>query len=100
MDQNKPSPWLNSEACFCLLQLNMVGTVLNQQLNQDQQNQQNILGQDQQNQQNLLNQKQQQGRHLLSFLNGVDNDLNNKVRTACLLMPDMPPKSMHDLMIT
>ena len=86
---------------FLLLQLNLVGTLLNQQGQQDQQIQQGLLGgqqqqdqqiqnqvnQDQQNQQNLLNKDQQQGRHLLSirkrnlmsFLPDLNNDLNNKV---------------------
>ena len=122
------------------MQLNFVGTLLNQQLNQDQQNQQNLFGnkspsqqnslnqdqqqqdqqiqnqliQDQQNQQALLNKNQspiqsssnqspsQQGsssgsssgsgsaqsvpstgRHLMSFLGNVNNDINNKVCSAC-----------------
>ena len=40
---------------MCLLQLNMVGTVLNQQLNQDQQNQQGLLGQQQQQDSQIQN---------------------------------------------
>ena len=72
---------------LCLLQLNMVGTILNQQLNQDQQSQQNILGQDQQNQQQLLNQKQQQGRHLLANKRrNLMSFLNDQVRPAHLLL--------------
>ena len=73
---------------FFFVQLNLVGTVLNQQLNQDQQSQQNILGQQQQQDQQIQNQlnqdqQKQQGRHLMSFLNGINNDINNKVCLTC-----------------
>ena len=105
-------PLSHAEACLLPPQLNLVGTLLNQQGQQDQQIQQGLLGQqqqqdqqiqkqlnqDHQNQnsltqaqvqqdqqlQNQLNQdQQQQGRHLMSFLNGINTDINNKVRLAC-----------------
>ena len=70
-----------------------MGTLLNQQGQQDQQIQQGLLGQQQQQDQqiqNQLNQDQQnqksslnQGRHLMSFLGNINNDINNKVCSAC-----------------
>lgn len=92
-----PLPLLAAESCLCLLQLNYVGTVVNQQLNQDAQAQQNILGQqqkadsqiqgqlnqDQQKQQDLLNKKQQnrhllanKNRSLMSFLPKLDDQVS------------------------
>ena len=72
---------------FVLLQLNFVGTVLNQQLGKDANSQQYGYGQQQQQDaqiQGLLNKQQSNNRHLLSFLDGIDQDVNNKV---CLARP-------------
>ena len=62
-----------AELCLCVVQLNMVGTVINQQLNQDSQIQQGILGQQQQQDSqiqgqitNQLNQDQQNQQALLN----------------------------------
>ena len=73
---------------FVLLQLNFVGTVLNQQLGKDANSQQYGYGQQQQQDaqiQGLLNKQQSNNRHLLSFLDGINQDVNNKVHLACPL---------------
>ena len=70
-----------------LLQINYVGTVLNQQLGKDANSQQYGYGQQQQQDaqiQGLLNKQQSNNRHLLSFLDGIDQDVNNKVCLALI----------------
>ena len=78
-----------------MLQLGLVGTLVQGQLNQDAQIQNNILGQqsnkDSQIQNGVLGQQQQQdaqiqsaiynghNRHLFSFLPNVNQDINNQV---------------------
>ena len=71
------------------VQLNFVGTVLNQQLNQDQQSQQNILGQQQQQDQQVQNQLSQDQQNQQKALNQGRHLLANKRRNLMSFLPNL-----------